>query len=126
MGRKSKNTSIDLRKLVISHYKEGKSFREIGEIVKRSHSTVQCIIKRFREENRVVDMPKMGPKKLLNAHDERWILRQVKKNPKISAPKLTANLENYCGKSVSPETVRRVLRNNNYNGRIARKKTLHQ
>ncbi|GFW96734.1 transposable element Tc3 transposase [Trichonephila clavipes] len=48
----------------------------------------------------------------------------VKIDPKISAPKIAASTSNTLGRSVSAETVRRVLRKAGYNGRVARKKPL--
>ncbi|GFT77096.1 hypothetical protein TNCV_1099681 [Trichonephila clavipes] len=48
----------------------------------------------------------------------------VKIGPKISAPKIAASTSNTLGRSVSAETVRRVLRKAGYNGRAARKKPL--
>ncbi|GFW19888.1 hypothetical protein TNCV_3561911 [Trichonephila clavipes] len=52
------------------------------------------------------------------------IIHQVKIDPKISAPKIAASTSNTLGRSVSTETVRRVLRKAGYNGRVARKKPL--
>ncbi|GFW25778.1 transposable element Tc1 transposase [Trichonephila clavipes] len=47
---------------------------------------------------------------------------RVKIDLKISAPKIAASTSNTLGRSVSAETVRRVLRKAGYNGRVARKK----
>lgn len=52
MGRKGTKTSIELQKLIINHHKNGKSLRKISDIVNRSRSTVQYIIKRFNTESR--------------------------------------------------------------------------
>lgn len=46
----------------------------------------------------------------------------MKQNPKLSAPKLASEMENMIGKSCSAETIRRILRNNDLHGRVARKK----
>ncbi|GFW41880.1 RNA-directed DNA polymerase from mobile element jockey [Trichonephila clavipes] len=54
----------------------------------------------------------------------RRVIHQVKIDPKISAPKIAASISNTLGRSVSAETVRRVLRKADYNGRVARKKPL--
>lgn len=64
----------------------------------------------------------MSPRKCFTSHDERWILRQVKDNPKISAPKLTEDIQKCLNKVVNPQTVRNVLKKYNYWGRIARRK----
>ena len=56
--------------------------------------------------------------------EENILLREVKKNPFISAPELSRIAAAQFGKAVSAETCRRVLRRNNFNGRIPRKKPL--
>lgn len=58
----------------------------------------------------------------MTPHDERWIVRKIRENPKLSVPKLTNEVEKYLGKEVNPETVRKVLRKENFHGRVARKK----
>ncbi|GFR20431.1 hypothetical protein TNCT_309351 [Trichonephila clavata] len=65
-----------------------------------------------------------GRKKIMNSITERRVIHQVKIDPKISAPKIAASTSNTLGRSVSAETVRRVLRKAGYNGRVARKKPL--
>ncbi|GFX39822.1 transposable element Tc1 transposase [Trichonephila clavipes] len=60
----------------------------------------------------------------MNSITERRVIHQVKIDPKISAPKIAASTSNTSGRSVSSETVRRVLRKAGYNGRVARKKPL--
>ncbi|GFW12387.1 transposable element Tcb1 transposase [Trichonephila clavipes] len=61
----------------------------------------------------------------MNSITERRVIHQVKIDPKISAPKIAASTSNTLGRSVSAETVRRVLRKAGYNGRVARKKALN-
>ncbi|GFU06779.1 transposable element Tcb1 transposase [Trichonephila clavipes] len=60
----------------------------------------------------------------MNSITELRVIHQVKIDPKISAPKIAASTSNTLGRSVSAETVRRVLRKAGYNGRVARKKPL--
>ncbi|GFT33695.1 transposable element Tcb2 transposase [Trichonephila clavipes] len=55
----------------------------------------------------------------MNSITERRVIHQVKIDPKIAA-----STSNTLGRSVSAETVRRVLRKAGYNGRVARKKPL--
>ena len=54
--------------------------------------------------------------------DVRDIIRKIEKEPRTSAPKLATMLQEERGITVHPENVRRVLRAEGYNGRIARKK----
>lgn len=96
--------------------------REIGQLLGRTHSTVQWIINKYRYEGLVQDKAGRGRKKLCSEYDERFILRKIKIDPKISVPKLTKEVSQRINKPVSTETVRRILRKSGYNGRIARKK----
>lgn len=46
----------------------------------------------------------------------------MKKNPRISAPKLAAELARKTGKNVNPEKTRNCSREHGYNGRVSRRK----
>ena len=58
------------------------------------------------------------PRSLTLRNEERKILNENRQNPHLSASKLRGVLQG----TVSDETIRRVLRANNKNGRVARKK----
>lgn len=122
MEGKRKQTDLSIRKLIISLRCKGKSLRAIGEIVGRSHSTVQHIIDNWKYEGTLKDKPGRGRKRILSESDERLIVRKVRNNPKVSVPKLTAEVSKDINRSVSTETVRRVLRKSNLHGRVARRK----
>ncbi|GFU98019.1 hypothetical protein TNCV_232961 [Trichonephila clavipes] len=70
----------------------------------------------------VLNKPRCGRPHKLSDRDARTIVRKVKKNTKISAPKLADQFATASGKKVHPETVRRILRSGGYNGRVSRKK----
>lgn len=115
-------TTIEQRELVLKHFKNGHSRRKIAEMVSLSDSTVQSIIYRFVRENRMHDKGRNAPNKIFNKTDERHIVRKIRENPRVSAPKIANEVEAELGKSCHPETIRRVLREHDLNGRIARKK----
>lgn len=117
-----KQTTTEERNIVISLHKSGNSYRDIAKVLNRSHATIQCIVKRYKKENRVQNKTKTSNKKIFNDADERWILRKVRDDPKLSAPKLASEAALYLKKKCNAETIRRVLRKNGLNGRIARKK----
>lgn len=119
MGRR---TTISERNLVITHYRNGYSQRDIAKMTNKCPSTVQHIIERYRDEDRVENKSRLPPNKIFNEREERWIVREVTINPKKSAPKLCAEVERQFGKRCNPETIRRILRKNNLNGRTARNK----
>ena len=59
MARK-KDILVDVRNLVICHWKSGKSVRCIGEILKLSKSTVFNIISRFKNRSTVENKERSG------------------------------------------------------------------
>lgn len=122
MSRQRGQTTIELRKLVLKHFQDGKSVREIAKITDRSHSTVHDIIKRFRSHNRVANKQKSAHNKIFTELDERYLIRKMKANPFLSAPKLAVIAEKELGKKASASTIRNMLHNANLHGRKARRK----
>lgn len=121
MGRR---TMVEQRSLVIHHFKIGKTQRKIEEIVNMPSSTVQHIIERFLRENRVKDNGRIAPNKILTPSDERWIIRKINENPRLSAQKLADEVHNGIGKNFSAETIRRELRSHDFHGRVPLKSLL--
>ena len=66
--------------------------------------------------------PEAARKKIFNGRDERWIVKEIKKNSFLSAPKLAKMVEKHLGKKASPETIRRILRKYKFRGQTARNK----
>ncbi len=84
---------------------------------------VQKIVEHFEKQGRIdyLNTNVTRPRKL-NERNERLVLRKVKLNPKLSAPKIASNIEDECKKHVNPETIRRIIRRAGYNGQVARRK----
>ncbi|XP_065679858.1 uncharacterized protein LOC136094166 [Hydra vulgaris] len=111
-----------MKNLIISHHQNGKSLSQIREMLCIPISTVQSIIKKFSTEGSVQNKPRTGRPKILSERTENWLVRKIKMQPKLSAPKLTKDLELDLGQSVSVQTVRRCLKKQNFHRRVARKK----
>ncbi|CAK9803685.1 Transposable element Tc1 transposase [Anthophora quadrimaculata] len=122
MEQKRVQTDISTRNLIIKLCLQGKSFREVGKIVGRTHSTVQKIINKFRYEGTVRNKPGRGRKKILTTAEERFICRKIKIDPQTNIRNLTSEVSSRIKTKISVETIRRTLRKEGYNGRIARKK----
>ncbi|XP_004210735.2 uncharacterized protein LOC101237162 [Hydra vulgaris] len=112
----------EIRSLIVRLWKERKSQRKIGEIVKKSRPTVQSIIKKYQTTKKIADKSRTGRPNKIQVLDRRAILRTVIQNPKISAPKLAGMLQNDDDLKVDPETVRITLRRAGYNSRVPLKK----
>lgn len=121
MGR-GKEISSDVKQIVIMHSAKGKSIREIGELMNLKKSTVGDIVKRFTVGGRFDVLPRSGRPRIVTEHEKRRIVRKIKANPKLSAPKLTSEYCRETGKTVHPDTIRNVLKSEGYNGRVARRK----
>ncbi|GFY48323.1 hypothetical protein TNIN_457801 [Trichonephila inaurata madagascariensis] len=102
-----KETSLELRNLIVKLKGEKKSYSEIAKIVKKPRSTVQTIYRNYVMRGNVLNKSRCGRPHKLSDRDARAIVRKVKKNPKISAPKLADQIATASGKKVHPETVRR-------------------
>ena len=50
----------EVRSLIVRLWKGGKSQRNIGEIVKKSRSTVQSFIKKYQTTKKITDKPRTG------------------------------------------------------------------
>lgn len=117
-----KRSSFNQRQLVVFHHAKGKTHREIADLLNMKRSTVGDIIRRFNNEDRIDLKCSNGRPKILTSKEEANIIRKIKINPRLSAPKLVTEVKETTNKDLSPETIRRVIRKHGFNGRIARKK----
>ncbi|GBM91286.1 Transposable element Tc1 transposase [Araneus ventricosus] len=103
------------------HHSSGKSVRNIAKLV-LSHCTVQYAIKRFKEENWIENKVREGRPVKLTKRDQRFIIRKCVKNSRLNALKVSTEFNEKFSTSISPESVRRVLRAAGLNGRSVRRK----
>ncbi|KAK9723347.1 hypothetical protein QE152_g19246 [Popillia japonica] len=112
----------------------------IGKIVDKSHFTVNDIINRYKKSNLMANKPRTNSRKLFTEADEHWIIRKIKKDPKLSGPQLAKGAEKYLGEKANYgpqlakgaekylgekanyEIIRKILRNHDFSP----KKTVHQ
>lgn len=55
-----KETTLEMRKLIIDHWKEGKSVRNISSILQRGSCTVHNVIKRYKQGGRIENKSRSG------------------------------------------------------------------
>ncbi|CAK9796240.1 Transposable element Tcb1 transposase [Anthophora quadrimaculata] len=121
---KGKQIESSVKNLIIKHFEEGKSYRNIGKVLNLSCASVQNIIRKYKTYKTVENRPRTGRPKKLSRRDVSLILKEVEKNPKISAPKLAGSIAAVSGKHVHPKTVQRALRDKGYRSRVPRRKPL--
>lgn len=122
MSPKKSETQICERELILKFHKEGKSYREIAELVGRCVSTIHYIIKKSKTEETITNKHRTGRPKKLTSREEKIIIREIKKDPNISAANLAQMVADNFKKDVHPELCRRILRSNNFHGRVPRKR----
>ena len=91
-----------MRQLIKFNYQNGKSLREIGKIVNRTHSTVQGVITMYKKTKSLGNKTRSSSKNIFNGRDERWIVMEIKKNPFLSAPNVEKMVEKRLVKMASP------------------------
>jgi transposase len=70
--------------LVINHFNNGESLREISKIIQRSHSNVQHTAERYKQEKRLTIKVRKGAKKMFTAaYGKKEILRPIKNNQEV-------------------------------------------
>lgn len=122
MGRKGKETTVQERRIIINSFCKGKSYAEISAIVQRPITTIKTIIYRHGGSGFLRNKPRAGRPKKLTARKIRFITRETRRNPRLSAPKINGLLEGQLGSNVSDTTIRRTLYEDGYHGRVARRK----
>ncbi|GBL73734.1 hypothetical protein AVEN_230717-1 [Araneus ventricosus] len=106
MAGRYKVTTNSIRNLIIEHFKDGKSTRTIGKLVKVSHSTVFAIIKRWKLRGIIENAFNSEAHHKLSPRNRSSIVHKIKKNPRLSAVKRTAELGKRVAIKVNLETVR--------------------
>ena len=122
MVPKKSELSTFVRHEIIFLRKRGESYRKIGKALKLSFSTVRHVIKKYEETATTENRPRSGRPKVLTVRERRHIIREVVKNPFVSAQNLSIDIATSSGTTVTAQTIRNVLHSATIYGRAARKK----
>ena len=85
------------------------SAQKIGQLVYKTHSTVQYIVNKFKYTESIKNEPRKPKRRILSDRQQRYVLDKIRKNPRLSAPKLRGIIENTTRKTMCNQTIRRVL-----------------
>ncbi|KAJ4444447.1 hypothetical protein ANN_06239 [Periplaneta americana] len=123
---KSKELSAELKKTIVRLALKGYSLRKIGNIVNKSHSTIQYVVNKFKYRGFTANQKRKPKEKILNEREKWFKIRQIKSNPRLSVPKPRSLMTKTTRKTVSVTTVRRVLYKYGCHGRRIRKRPFEQ
>lgn len=97
---------------------DGRQIRYIAEMLGHPRSTVSDAIQRFRQTGSYSRRPGQGRRRATNAVEDRFLRLQALRERTASAPALARRLADVRGTFVSPDTVRRRLREQNLTSRV--------
>lgn len=122
MAPKKKEHSNDMRCLVIKHYQNGDSQRDIASKTLLPRSTVEYIIKKYKMTKCIGNLFGRGRKRKTTATTDRLIQRKLKLNRRKSASMVKTEIENELGILLHVDTIRKRAHECGLFGRVARKK----
>ena len=89
MGRKGRELSLDIKKLVVDLYEDGHKLREISKLLSVPYMTISNIVKKYRNTGSVENKKRCGRPKLVSDRDYRKLERLIKANRRITLSNIT-------------------------------------
>ena len=114
--------SSDLCELVIKHFLNGDSERQIAKKVLIPRDSVHYIIAKYKSTKCIRNLMGRGRRRKASTHTDRILQRKVKTNRRKSVTSVKAELESEVKVIISESTVGRRLHEVSLYGRVARKK----
>lgn len=109
MGRGSPTPTM-LCKKIVEQYQRGVTQRKIAKSLQLSSSTVNNIIRRFKESGKISVRKGQGRRTILNARDLRALKRHCIKNRSATVKEIKAWAQEYFQKPLSVNTIHRAIR----------------
>lgn len=119
-----KPISLQKRSAIIALHEEGYSEIVIAEKQGVKKSTVHYTLQRYRATGSVEDRNRPGPSRITTAADDLRIRLLSKRNRRLTAPEITAEINRGRRRPVSVSTTKRRLKEANLHGRVALRKPL--
>ena len=120
--RKKKEYSNDLREVVIKHFLNGDSEREIACKLLIPRNSVNYMITKYKSTKCIGNMIGRGRKGKTTIHTDRIIQRQIKTDRRKSSTSVKAELQTELNITSPETTIRRRAHEIGLYGRVARKK----
>lgn len=115
-----KQISTQVRNLIVRDFQRKESQRNIAEKYGVSRGAVQLVIRKHQRLGSVADRPGRGPKRKTDARTDTSIIREVKKNPRVTIRAIKERLD----LDVSNRTIRRRLEERGLKSYFAKKRPM--
>ena len=104
-------------------HRSGEGFKTISGLLKVPKSTVNSIIRKWREDITTQTLPRAGHLTKLSNRARRTLVREMTNNPMITLTELQRSLAE-MGEPARRTTISAALDKSRLHGRVARQKTL--
>lgn len=106
---KVKEHSLQVRNSIVTEYEAGKGYRKLSEQFKIPISTIQSIIKKWKEQGSVSNKPRTGAPKKINPRACSKLVRIAKCNPRVTRKELVEEMSS-IGVNVTKQTITNVMK----------------
>ncbi len=120
---RSKELPEELRDRIVARHRSGQGYKNISAALKIPKSTVASIILKWKTFGTTRTLPRAGRPAKLSYRGKRTLVREVKKNPKITVAELQRCFRE-MGESCRKSTITAALHQSGLYGRVARRKPL--
>uniref|UniRef100_A0A9J7YS80 Transposase n=1 Tax=Cyprinus carpio carpio TaxID=630221 RepID=A0A9J7YS80_CYPCA len=120
---RSKELLEELRDRIVARHRSGQCYKKISAALKVPKSTVGSIILKWKMFGMTRTLPRAGRPVKLSYLGRRALVREVKKNPKITVAELQ-RCSREMGESCRKSTITAALHQSGLYGRVARRKPL--
>ncbi|KAL0163166.1 hypothetical protein M9458_042562, partial [Cirrhinus mrigala] len=120
---RSKELPEELRDRIVARHRSGQGYKKISAALKVPKSTVASIILKWKMFGTTRTLPRAGRLAKLNYRGRRALVREVKKNTKITMAELQ-RCSREMGESCRKSTITAALHQSGLYGRVARRKPL--
>ena len=120
MGRKGKEMSPDLKKVVVDLPKNGEKISDIARVLQQPRSTISDIIRRFRKAGTVENRPRSGRPPAMDDRDYRQLEKIVKTERRAPLGEIAAKFNEERIVSVSKTDGKRRLRYHGISRRVCK------
>ncbi len=120
---RSEELPEELRDRIVARHRSGQGYKKISAALKVPKSTVASIILKWKTFGTTRTLPRAGRPAKLSYRGRRALVREVKKNPKITVAELQRCIWE-MGESCRKSTITAALHQLGLYGRVARRKPL--
>lgn len=113
----SKTIPLQIRKCVIRDIEKGESHRKIGEKYGYSKAAVTKLFAKYKTYGSVADRPGRGRKRRTDSRTDARIIREIKKNPKVTLREIKEVIQ----QPISDSTLRRRIAEHGMKSRFCKK-----